>query len=678
MPELLSPVGGPEQLLAAVRCGADAVYLGAKGFNARRNAQNFGAFGLPQAVSYCHEHGVKVHVTVNTLVTDPEWPQLLDTLQHIAESGVDAVIVQDLGVAQTIREACPTLPLHASTQMAIHNLAGAQALERLGFARAVLARELSVEEIRTIANDCSIELEVFVHGALCMSVSGLCTLSSMLGGRSGNRGLCAQPCRLDFRCRGRSHALSLKDLCAVRHIRALSEAGVASFKIEGRMKRPEYVAAATTAYRQALDGQTPNLQQLQAVFSRSGFTDGYLAGRRDLSMFGIRRKEDVQSASAVLSDLARLYHKETPRVGVDMSLELSPGRPACLCVSDGDGHRQAVQGPVPETARTRPTDEQSARASLQKTGGTPYFLHSLSCRIEPGLMLPTSSLNALRKQALEGLAAQRGALHLHAFDRKACRIEPGASACDAPALRLRFAKAAQMPKDGLLDAEKIILPLEEIEAHPETLQLGSAKLVGELPLLVFPGEEQALSARLSALYASGLRQVIGGNLGTLALAQKAAPFTLLGDAQLNILNQKAAAFYHSLGVCDLTISYELNARLVPQVPGGVLAYGFLPLMVFRACPGRAPSGCGDCHGHFRLTDRKGVRFQAACHHRRYTQLFNSVPLYTGCRRVKGAQFETLYFTFETQERCRAVISAFRHGLPLDTPATKGLYYRTLS
>lgn len=464
----------------------------------------------------------------------------------------------------------------------------------------------------------------------------------------------------------------------MRHIRALSEAGVASFKIEGRMKRPEYVAAATTAYRQALDGQTPNLQQLQAVFSRSGFTDGYLAGRRDLSMFGIRRKEDVQSASAVLSDLARLYHKETPRVGVDMSLELSPGRPACLCVSDGDGHRQAVQGPVPETARTRPTDEQSARASLQKTGGTPYFLHSLSCRIEPGLMLPTSSLNALRKQALEGLAAQRGALHPHAFDRKACRIEPGASACDAPALRLRFAKAAQMPKDGLLDAEKIILPLEEIEAHPETLQLGSAKLVGELPLLVFPGEEQALSARLSALYASGLRQVIGGNLGTLALAQKAAPFTLLGDAQLNILNQKAAAFYHSLGVCDLTISYELNARLVPQVPGGVLAYGFLPLMVFRACPGRAPSGCGDCPGHFRLTDRKGVRFQAACHHRRYTQLFNSVPLYTGCRRVKGAQFETLYFTFETQERCRAVISAFRHGLPLDTPATKGLYYRTLS
>ncbi len=678
MPELLSPVGGPEQLLAAVRCGADAVYLGARDFNARRNAQNFGALDLPQAVSYCHERGVKVHVTVNTLVTDPEWPRLLDTVQDIAQSGADAVIVQDLGVAQTIRETCPSLPLHASTQMAIHNLAGAQALERLGFARAVLARELSVEEIRAIANDCSIELEVFVHGALCMSVSGLCTLSSMLGGRSGNRGLCAQPCRLDFRCRGRSYALSLKDLCAVRHVRALSEAGVASFKIEGRMKRPEYVAAATSAYRQALDGQTPDLQTLQAVFSRSGFTDGHLAGRRDLSMFGIRRKEDVQSAGAVLSDLARLYHKETQRVGVDMSLELSAGQPALLCVSDDQGHRQAVQGPVPEAARTRPTDAHSARASLQKTGGTPYFLRNMDCRIEPGLMLPASSLNALRKQALEGLAAQRGALCPHGFDRNALRPAPAAPACDAPALRLRFARAAQMPKECLPYAEKIILPIEEIEAHPELLQLGSAKLAGELPLLVFPREEQALSARLSALYAAGLRQVVGGNLGTLALAQKAAPFALFGDAQLNVLNQKAAAFYHALGVCDLTLSYELNARLVPQVPGGVLSYGFLPLMTFRACPGRAQDGCGDCPGHFRLTDRKGVRFEAACHHRRYTQLFNSVPLYTGCRRVKGAQFETLYFTFEAQERCRAVISAFLHGVPLDTPATKGLYYRTLS
>ncbi|MFR8078950.1 MAG: DUF3656 domain-containing U32 family peptidase [Christensenellales bacterium] len=677
MPELLSPVGGPEQLLAAVRCGADAVYLGAKGFNARRNAHNFGALDLPQAVSYCHEHGVKVHVTVNTLVTDPEWPQLLDTLQHIAQSGVDAVIVQDLGVAQTIREACPTLPLHASTQMAIHNLAGAQALWQQGFARAVLARELCLEEIRAIADNCPIELEVFVHGALCMSVSGLCTLSSMLGGRSGNRGLCAQPCRLDFRCRGRSHALSLKDLCAVRHVRALAEAGVASFKIEGRMKRPEYVAAATTAYRQALDGQKPNLQQLQAVFSRSGFTDGYLTGRRDLSMFGIRRKEDVQSAKPVLSDLARLYHKETPRVGVDMSLELSAGRPARLCVSDGEGHCQAVQGPVPETARTKPTDEHSARASFQKTGGTPYFLHSLACRIESGLMLPSSGLNALRKQALEGLSAQRSALHPHAFDRQACRPAPGAPVCDAPALRLRFARAAQMPEEGLSEAEKIILPIEEIEAHPELLHLGSQTLVGELPLLVFPTEEQALSARLSALYASGLRQVIGGNLGTLALAQKAAPFTLLGDAQLNILNQRAAAFYHRFGIYDLTLSYELNARLAPQVPGGVLAYGFLPLMAFRACPGRAQNGCGDCPGHFHLTDRKGIRFQAACHHRRYTQLFNSVPLYIGDRRIKGVAFETLYFTFETQERCRAVLSAFQRGVPLDTPVTKGLYYRTL-
>ena len=677
MPELLAPVGGPEQLLAAVRCGADAVYLGTKVFNARRNAHNFGELDLPEVVSYCHEHGVKVHVTVNTLVTDPEWPQLLDTLHLIANSGADAVIVQDLGVAQTIREVCPSLPLHGSTQMAIHNLAGAKALEQLGFSRAVLARELTLEEIRTIAQGCSIELEVFVHGALCMSVSGLCTLSSMLGGRSGNRGLCAQPCRLDFRTRGRDHVLSLKDLCAVKHIDALSQIGISSFKIEGRMKRPEYVAAATTAYRQALDGKTPDLTELQAIFSRSGFTDGYLSGHRDLSMFGTRRKEDVESAKSVLSSLQQLYHKETPRIAVDMSLTLYANQPAQLSVCDQDGHCITVKGAPPEPARTKPTDESSARASLQKTGGTPYFLQTLHCQIEPGLMMPVSRLNALRKQALEQLSEQRHVTFCHPFTPQAFVEPPHPVPTTTPTLRLRFSKASQIPQECLSQAEKIILPLEEVADHPELLTLGADTLVAELPLLCFPGQERSLTQQLISLCQAGLRQVMAGNLGTLALAREAAPFVLYGDAFLNVLNAKAAAFYHAFGVRDLTLSPELNARQVASVPGGILAYGFLPLMVYRNCPGKSQQGCGPCPGHFTLTDRKGISFAAACHHRQYTQLFNSVPLYTGDRRVPGARFETLYFTSESADRCHTVILRFMQGQPLDIPSTKGLYYRTL-
>lgn len=676
MPELLAPVGGPEQLIAAVRCGADAVYLGAKGFNARRNAQNFGVLELPDVVSYCHERGVQVHVTVNTLVTDEEWPQLVDTLSELAGCGVDAAIVQDLGVAEAIRAACPTLPLHASTQMAIHNAAGALALQRLGFRRVVLARELSIEEIRAIARQCEIELEVFIHGALCMSVSGLCTLSSLLGGRSGNRGLCAQPCRLDFAKDGRHHVLSLKDLCAVEHIGALTDAGVCSFKIEGRMKRPEYVAAAVTAYRQALSGKTPDLSQLEAIFSRSGFTDGYLTGQRTLSMFGTRRKEDVERAQPVLSSLRRLYHKETPRVEVDMRFALQQDTPAQLTVTD-DVHAVTVHGPVPQRALQRPTDAAMARASLQKTGGTPYRLRGAHCEIGPGLMMPVSQLNALRKQALEVLSAERRAVHPHPFEAGRLPCPPIEAPAGAPALRVRVAKISQLTPALIAAAQNVIVPLDALSAQPDLIERFGARLIGELPLLAFPLEEQALFDTLRALYAKGLRHVIGGNLGTLALAQNAAPFLLHGDAPLNVLNRRAAAFYRSFGLCDLTVSFELNAHLVPAVPGGVLGYGFLPLMAMRNCPGRAEHGCGRCAGHFTLTDRKGVQFTAACHEKRYTQLFNSVPLYIGDKRIPGVAFETLYFTSESPARCESVLRCYLSGAPLDVPATRGLYSRAL-
>lgn len=677
MPELLAPVGGPEQLTAAVRCGADAVYLGAKGFNARRNAQNFGALELPDVVSYCHERGVNVHVTVNTLVTDEEWPQLVDTLCELAACGVDAAIVQDLGVAAALRAACPTLPLHASTQMAIHNAAGARALQRLGFRRVVLARELSLEEIRAIARQCDIELEVFIHGALCMSVSGLCTLSSLLGGRSGNRGLCAQPCRLDFARDGRHHVLSLKDLCAVEHIGALTDAGVCSFKIEGRMKRPEYVAAAVTAYRQALSGATPDLSQLEAIFSRSGFTDGYLTGERTLSMFGTRRKEDVERAQPVFSSLRQLYHKEVPRVEVDMAFSLKQDTPAQLTVTDDNGHSATVAGPVPQRALQRPTDAAMARASLQKTGGTPYRLREISCAVGPGLMLPVSQLNALRKQALNALSAQRRAVRPHAFDAGRLPSPPAAVPVAAPALRVRVAQSDQLTPALFKAAQNVIVPVDVLSAQPALIDRLGAKLIGELPLLVFPLEEQALSDALRALYARGLRHVIGGNLGTLALARDAAPFVLHGDASLGVLNRRAAAFYQAFGLSDLTLSYELNARLVPGVPGGVLGYGSLPLMALRNCPGRSERGCGCCPGYFTLTDRKGVQFAAACHEKRYTQLFNSVPLYIGDKRIAGVSFETLYFTGESPARCERVLRRFLAGAPLDVPATRGLYYRTL-
>ena len=327
MEEILAPVGGKEQLLAAVRAGADAVYLGAKNFNARRSAANFGETELSEAVAYCHARNVKVHVTLNTLVTDSELPALLEEIREIAESGADAVIVQDLAVAKLLREHCPEIAMHASTQMTVHDLAGVKEAQRLGFSRVVLSRELSLEEIKAIAAGTDVELEVFVHGALCMCMSGACYLSSMIGGRSGNRGMCAQPCRLDFRFGEKDHALSLKDMSYVEHIRELAAAGVCSFKIEGRMKRPEYVAVVTKAYRAAIDGRrvTENdMQQLEAVFSRQGFTQGYYEGKTGQSMFGTRQEPE---------DNRELFSATVPTRMLPPEKRFSEALPPCIRTS---------------------------------------------------------------------------------------------------------------------------------------------------------------------------------------------------------------------------------------------------------------------------------------------------------------------------------------------------------
>ena len=405
-PEILAPVGGAEQLLAAVRCGTDAVYFGLQGFNARRNAENFGGDDLQERVDYCHERGVKVYITVNTLVFDTELSQVKETVDTACRAGADGLIVQDLAVAAYCRSAWPDTRLFTSTQMAVHNAEGIRLMQDFGFSRFVVARELTLAEMRAIHEETGVELEVFVHGAHCMSVSGNCYLSAMIGGRSGNRGLCAQPCRLECTVNGREHALSLKDLSYVEHIPALAAAGAKSLKIEGRMKRAEYVAAAVTACRAARAGKKPDMETLRAVFSRSGFTDGYLTGKRDLSMYGTRTKEDVTAAAGVLKELAKLYEKEPQTIPVDMALYLQPGEPAQLTVTDGI--RTAVAaGAEPQEARTTPLSAQFAREAMAKTGGTPYYLEDFSLFAADGLTLPRGQLNDLRRQGLEALRKLR-------------------------------------------------------------------------------------------------------------------------------------------------------------------------------------------------------------------------------------------------------------------------------
>ena len=679
IPSILAPVGGQEQLLAAVRCGADAVYLGTKDFNARRNASNFDDMSLANAARYCRERGVKLYVTVNTMVLDSELPALEAAADLIAAAGADGVILQDMAAARLFHRRYPGILRIASTQTAVHNIDGARFLRDAGFDSFVLARELALEEIAAICASVDLPAEAFVHGAHCMSVSGMCTLSSVLGGRSGNRGLCAQPCRLGWRCGQNDHALSLKDMSLLRHIPALAEAGVRQLKIEGRMKRPEYVAAAVTACRAARDGEAYDEETLRAVFSRSGFTDGYLTGRRDKSMFGYRTKEDVTGADAVLGTLRGLYRRERQNVPVDLSFTLT-GENSSLSVSDGT-HTVTVTGPLPEQAVNRPLDALAAEKNLSKTGGTQYYVNQFRADISAGLTLPAAALNAMRRDALAAMDEARGAFICPAqedvspWEQIAPIVRLKDRSNGAPPLWARFCTKDAMPETDAL--ERVILPLHDISE--EIITCFGDRLTAELPPVCFPEDEPKLFERVSALRGMGLRELWADNIGGIMLGRR-LDMTVRGGFGLNVANTAAAQAYAEQGLASLTASFEVPmgaARdLASPVPCGLAVYGQLPLMRWRNCPLRANLGCSACGGKGTLTDRRNISFPVECGQKRFSSLLNSVPLDTADRDMPG-DFRLLWFTRESGAEAAAVIGRFLRGEKNEAPHTGGLYYRKL-
>lgn len=676
LPEILAPAGSFEAVVAAVNSGADAVYLGQKSFSARASAANFDADELARAVSLCHIHGAKVYQAVNTVVFDAELPALRDCIQTACAAGVDAFIVQDFGVARLLREWAPEIPLHASTQMSITSLSGVLQAHRMGLKRAVLARELSLEEIRAIAEVSPIELEVFVHGALCMCVSGQCTLSAMIGSRSANRGGCAQPCRLPFSVNGSGSAdLSLKDLCALEMLPALVACGVASFKIEGRMKRPEYVGAAVRAVYEKLHSGAPDVGTLRSVFSRGGFTNGYLENKRGREMFGVRTKEDVAAAQGVLGRLAAENRTVLARVPLQMELTLRAGEPAALAAADPEGHTVTVTGSVPEAALTRPLDEERARALLAKLGGTPYFLTSLEFISDSGLMLPASAVNALRRNVVEKLDVLRGVANPKRFSGE-LPVFSGRHPGGGGRLRPRFCSIRQM--EGFpLEAMDFYLPLSEVCAHFKDLAPYRARLIAELPRVRF--SEEALISQLAALKAAGFQRVCAQNIGHLLLAKQEG-FEIHGGFSLNITNSVAAEELAASGAVDLTVSFESKLaqfdRLHSPIPAGLVIYGSLPLMVFRNCPVKAQRGCKGCRRDRTLTDRLGNRFPVRCDGE-VAELFNHLPLNLSDKPelLSRADFGALYFTGESPEECARILADYQNGNPPRGSFTRGLYFR---
>ncbi len=676
--EILAPVGATQQLYAAVRCGADAVYLGTSNFNARRNADNFKNESLSDAIKYCHLRNVKVYVTLNTLVFDKELDALCDTVKDIAKSGADAVIIQDLATAEAVKSICPQMPLHASTQMAVHNVAGALYLEEMGFSRIVLARELSFEEIKAIRSSTKCELEVFVHGAHCMGASGNCYLSAMLGDRSGNRGLCAQGCRLGWVSQhGREYALSLKDMSYIDSIKSLADIGIDSFKIEGRMKRPEYVAASVTSLKKALNGEAYNKGTLRSVFSRSGFTDGYLKGNRNISMFGYRQKEDVLSGSSVLKELEQTYKADIHPTPCKATLTLHKDKP-CVFTLSAMGHSACVMGDVAETPRNSPLVEEIARRNAGKLGETAFHLEDFEFNNPQNLTLSASSINSVRREAVSILEKEITKTTYKINNNFSFDL-PKREQKNTTATRIRL-EAWEQYSPLFDNAEFIILPIEEIIKNKASVIQLPIRIIAELPQLIYPADEGKIRNQLKEIKEIGITHGATGNIGGIAILNE-SDFVIHGTHGLNITNTIACQKYCEMGVGDITLSFELTEKAVKNIGGnvkqGIYAYGYLPLMLMRACPQKDYSGCGDCKGLTELTDRRGVEFPVICHNRQYSVLHNSVPLYLGDKNIVATDFATLYFTKETKEECESVYRSFINRKPIPGDKTNGLFFREL-
>ena len=690
--ELLAPAGSMEALRAAVCNGADAVYLGADTFNARINARNFSAADLQEAVVYCHVRGVKVHLTLNTLVLDREMPRAAELIRLAASCGVDAFIVQDLGVVSLCRQLAPDVPIHASTQMSIHSLEGVMEAAALGCSRVVLARELPAEEIAHICKKSPVEIEVFVHGALCMCYSGQCYLSSVIGRRSGNRGQCAQPCRLPYgygRFESTRYPLSLKDNCLVGELDELRRMGVASIKIEGRMKRPEYVAIVTRAYRTVLNGgklMPSDLQELETAFSRQGFTDGYFRGQTGSDMFG-RRQEGEDTADLFASARATYEQGEPQRIGVRFYAMIRRGEPAQLAVEDPDGNLCRTRGPVPEQAVYRSLTPQDLEQQLKKTGGTPYLCTAVRSSLDPDLMLPASAINAMRRDVIAELTAKRGRAapaRLNAYDGPP-RYDGIAG---EPQLTIAVRTAGQITSRMLsMKPTVLYVPLSELAEHPDLPQRVSVEtqLAAILPRVIWSGELAPVARQLRTVYEMGVRQVLAGNLGQLHIA-RAAGFAVRGDFGLNIVNSRAMRYLREQGLDSQLLSFELTLPQIRDiskaVPAELLIYGRLPLMLMENCVMKNRTGICACQtGTVRLVDRVGEEFPivkdpGTCRN----VLLNGKKLYLldkkDALRGMGLWALRLQFTTENPGEIDKVLMDYQGRAVFDAGSyTRGLYSR---
>lgn len=666
--EILAPCGGFESVVAAVRSGADAVYLGAKELSARAGAENFDDTEIVKTVEYCHIQGALVYVTVNTVVFDDELETAKKLITSCAEAGVDALIVQNMGVATLAKEIAPELPLHASTQMSVHSPSGAKLLYEQGFKRVVLARELSRAEIKEIAESCPIELEVFVHGALCMSVSGQCYFSAVIGSRSGNRGRCAQTCRLPFNIGKSKYALSLKDNSIIDYIRDLEKIGVSSAKIEGRLKRPEYVAAATKACVQSRDNGAVDEKtrtQLESVFSRTGFTDGYYTSKRGYEMFGYRRKDDVVSATnSLFKEIQNSYKDEYRRVNISAEFRAEAGKKAFFKVSDGISEAEVLSEESCETAKNVPLDEEKVRRQLLKTGSTPYNIVELKIDLEDNIAIKMSALNKLRRDALDILSDKRAKSKRYTVNNvELPEIIPHKAGIKLSRARFSSTRIGK----GFKELDLCYVPIDSDLDEIKRLIDEGYRLGVEIPRAMFSREEK-IKAKLIEFKKLGIEDVLCNNLAAVYIAKENG-LKIHGGFGLNLTNTLDLIWAEKTGFTDTELSFEMKLSEIEKLGGniqrGVISYGYLPVMLVRNCPNKSAGiRCKDCSGQGKMTDRLNKSFIFYCD-KVATEILNNLPLegFTAVKSSENIDFEVFRFSVENSvENVENIADFISHSL----------------
>ena len=692
MIELLAPAGSPEGIIAAVQNGADAVFLGLSAFNARRGATNFNEEDFIKAVRYCHIRGAKVYVTMNTLVGDRELAEAAGLARMASDYGADGIIIQDLGLIRVIQNALPDIPLHASTQMSVHNLAGVQACADMGLTRAVLARELTFEQIEFITKNASIETEVFVHGALCFSHSGQCYLSSLIGRRSGNRGACAQPCRMQYSLGGRmdDHPLSLKDNCLVSKMQMLEDAGVACAKIEGRLKRPEYAAVVSNIYSRVIKERrqpTPAEQeQLELAFSRQGFTDGYFRGQKGKEMFGVRQTPGKEQEKFFRAVSKQYVEGEMPRVPVRFFVEIREGKPISAGIMDSEGRTAEVTGSVPQRAQKRGVTRQQVQDQFFKTGGTPYFVEETLCNMDEGLHLSASELNDLRRRLINELTALRAEPAKRRVER--FPAVPKDKPVEGDPKTIFQVLTVEQLTDELaeLRPDYIYVPMEVLHKHPGCCRLfmeqGTTPVV-VLPRVITDNQHLEVSDILRGIYAQGIREALVGNIGHVLLARRLG-FTVRGDFGLNMFNSYTCEVLHDVGLESATASFEMRMAQIRDMKKPVntemIVYGRMPAMVTEQCIIKNSSGRCSCQTPGQLTDRMGSVFPVVHEYGCRNVIYNAHKLFLADRKEDymnaGLWGIRLMFTTESPHECVEVAKSYA-GLSQYRPngLTRGLYYR---